>query len=321
MAVALEAWVRNNKSMTASPSPPAISIDAVTKRFGHLTAVQDVSLTIRAGEVVALLGPNGAGKTTLLDMVLGFTDPNAGTIRVFDRAPKRAASEGHVGAVLQDGGLLDDLTIGETIKMIAACHHQHLPIEDVIQRAGVTSFANRKVKKCSGGQKQRLRFALALLTNPQLLILDEPTAGLDATARKEFWDTMHAEAQRGRTIVFATHYLREADDYADRVVLMNQGHIVADGSVHDMTAGLQRKLSAQWISPADPFQWAESIDLAADQIEYDAQQHRIQITTSQTDRIAEQLLTAGLIRNLTIVQPGIEEAFFSMTDTRQEVEQ
>ncbi len=305
--------------MNTSASSAAIAIDAVTKRFGDLTAVDNVSLTIQPGEVLALLGPNGAGKTTLLDMVLGFTAPNRGVIRVVDLPPKRAASEGHVGAVLQDGGLLNDLTVGETIKMIAACHHRHLPIPEVMQRAGVTGFASRKLKKCSGGQKQRLRFALALLTNPQLLILDEPTAGLDATARKDFWATMHAEAKRGRTIIFATHYLREADDYADRVVLMHQGTIVADGSVADMTAGLQRQLSAQWVSDTDPYDWAATVGLTPEQVAYSARLERIQITTPDTDRIAERLLSTGLIRHLTITQPGVEEAFFSMTQDSQEV--
>jgi ABC-2 type transport system ATP-binding protein len=299
--------------MNTSSAPPAIAIDSATKRFGDVLAVDNVSLTIHRGEVVALLGPNGAGKTTLLDMVLGFTEPSHGTIRTLDSPPKRATSNGLVGAVLQDGGLLDDLTVAETIRMIAACHHQHLPIDEVMQRAGVTEFANRKVKKSSGGQRQRLRFALALLTDPQLLILDEPTTGLDATARKDFWTTMHAEADRGRTIVFATHYLREADDYADRVVLMGQGRVIADGTVDDMTAGLQRKLSAQWISDTDPYAWAASAGLTPDQLHYDSTTQRIRITTPDTDRLAEQLLSAGLIRHLNIVQPGIEEAFFSLT--------
>lgn len=299
--------------MNTSSAPPAIAIDSATKRFGDVLAVDNVSLTINQGEVVALLGPNGAGKTTLLDMVLGFTEPSHGTIRTLDSPPKRTTSNGLVGAVLQDGGLLDDLTVAETIRMIAACHHQHLPLDEVMQRAGVTEFANRKVKKSSGGQRQRLRFALALLTDPQLLILDEPTTGLDATARKDFWATMHAEADRGRTIVFATHYLREADDYADRVVLMGQGRVIADGTVDDMTAGLQRKLSAQWISASDPYTWAVTAGLTPDQLHYDPNTQRIQITTPDTDRLAEQLLSAGLIRHLHIVQPGIEEAFFSLT--------
>lgn len=300
--------------MQTSVSAPAIAIESVTKRFGAVTAVDDVSLEINVGEVLALLGPNGAGKTTLLDMVLGFAEPNTGGIRTFGDTPKRAASNGHIGAVLQDGGLLDDLTVGETIKMIAACHYDHAPVNEVMHRAGVEDFVSRKVKKCSGGQKQRLRFALALLTDPQLLVLDEPTAGLDATARREFWDTMHAEAKRGRTIVFATHYLREADDYADRVVLMSGGRVIADDNVDDMTAGLQRKLSAQWVSDADPHDWAATAGLSPQQVEYDAKLQQIRITTPDTDRIAEQLLAAKVIRHLNIVQPGIEEAFFSLTE-------
>src|SRR5690625_6469942 len=288
--------------MNTSSAPPAIAIDSATKRFGDVLAVDNVSLTINQGEVVALLGPNGAGKTTLLDMVLGFTEPSHGTIRTLDSPPKRTTSNGFVGAVPQDGGLLDDLTVAETIRMIAACHHRHLPIDEVMQRAGVTDFANRKVKKSSGGQRQRLRFALALLTDPQLLILDEPTTGLDATARKDFWATMHAEARRGRTIVFATHYLREADDYADRVVLMAQGRVIADGSVADMTADMPRQLSAQWISDLDPYVWADTIGAGAEGLHYDATTQRIHLTTAETDRIAAQLLSAGLIRHLTISQ-------------------
>lgn len=299
--------------METSATAPAITINSVTKRFGQVLAVDDVSLTIYPGEVLALLGPNGAGKTTLLDMVLGFTEPTQGSIRTFGIAAKAAASNGTIGAVLQEGGLLDDLTVGETIRMIASCHRWHLPIDEVIQRAGVQSFTTRKVKKCSGGQRQRLRFALALLTDPQLLILDEPTAGLDATARKDFWATMHAEAKRGRTIVFATHYLREADDYAERVVLMAQGHVIADGSVADMTADMPRQLSAQWISDIDPYIWADTVGTAAEGLRYDDATQRIHLTTAETDRIAAQLLSAGLIRHLTIIQPGIEEAFFDLT--------
>ncbi len=301
--------------------PTAIDIAAVTKRFGAVTAVDNVSLKINTGEVLALLGPNGAGKTTVLDMVLGFTEPDTGTLNTLGQTPQRATSNGHVGAVLQDGGLLEDLTVGETLRMIAACHVSPLPVAEVMHRAGITDFASRKVKKCSGGQKQRLRFGLALLTDPELLILDEPTAGMDAAARREFWATMHAEARRGRTIVFATHYLREADDYADRVVLMADGKVIADGSVDDMTAGLQRKLSAQWIADTDPYDWAVAAGLEPKQLDYDDDLQRIRITTADTDQVAEQLLSAKLIRNLTIVQPGIEEAFFYFTQpsTWQEV--
>ncbi|MGO1181952.1 MAG: ABC transporter ATP-binding protein [Micrococcaceae bacterium] len=296
-----------------SPEIPAIDVDAVTRRFGSVTAVEQISLRVQRGEVVALLGPNGAGKTTLLDMVLGFTVPNSGRLSVLGTSPETAARRGAVGAVLQNGGLLDDLTVAETVKMVAACHVQHLPLPEVMQRAGVTDFASRKVKKCSGGQRQRLRFALALLTDPQLLILDEPTAGMDAGARREFWETMHAEAERGRTIIFATHYLREADDYADRVVLVQDGRIVADGTVDEMTAGFHRVLKADWLGEHDPRDWGAEAGLSPEQIDYDAERRRIQLTSPDTDRLAAELLNAGLIRHLQVSQPGIEDVFFDLT--------
>lgn len=298
---------------SASVEGLAIDVDAVTRRFGSVTAVDQISLRVQRGEVLALLGPNGAGKTTLLDMVLGFTTPNSGRLTVLGTSPETAARRGAVGAVLQNGGLLDDLTVSETVRMVAACHLQHLPLQEVMQRAGVSGFASRKVKKCSGGQRQRLRFALALLTDPQLLILDEPTAGMDAGARREFWETMHAEAERGRTIIFATHYLREADDYADRVVLVQDGRIVADGTVDEMTAGFHRVLKADWLGEQDPRDWGADAGLAPEHLDYDVERRRIQLTSPDTDRLAAELLTAGLIRHLQITQPGIEDVFFDLT--------
>lgn len=128
-----------------------------------------------------------------------------------------------MGAVLQTGGLLEDLSVRETVAMVAGSHRRHIGVPAALERAGLTGLAGRRVKKCSGGERQRLRFALALLTDPELLILDEPTAGMDVRARHDFWDTMHAEADRGRTIVFATHFLPEAEDFADRIVLMREG--------------------------------------------------------------------------------------------------
>lgn len=293
----------------------ALAVSGVTKRFGSLTAVDDVSLMVPAGEIVALLGPNGAGKTTLLDMVLGFTSPASGTITVMGREPRAAATSGEVGAVLQTRGLLDDLTVSETLRMVAACHQRHLPLADVMGRAGITDFGSTKVGKCSGGQVQRLRFALSLLTDPQLLILDEPTAGMDAGARRDFWQTMHAEAERGRTVVFATHYLQEADDYADRVILMRQGHVVADGTVAEMTATQDRIVEALWLrTDVDPAVVAGQLNIPT----WSREGKRVRFTSADSDALARHLLTENLACDLEISRPSMESVFFELTEPEQE---
>ena len=170
----------------------AIELQQLRKTFrspsGLVEAVSGIDVVIEPGEVVAFLGPNGAGKTTTLDMVLGLTGPTSGTARVCDLKPREAIRQGTVGAVMSV--------------------------------AGLEKIAPRRVSRCSGGEQQRIKFALALLTDPRVLILDEPTAGLDVTARRDFWEAMHQQAERGRTIVFATHYLEEAQNFADRIVLI-----------------------------------------------------------------------------------------------------
>ena len=293
----------------------ALVVTGVTKRFGTLTAVDNVSLTVPVGEIVALLGPNGAGKTTLLDMVLGFTEPASGSISVMGQSPRAATTSGDVGAVLQTRGLLDDLTASETLRMVASCHRRHIPIADVMERAGVTEFARTKVGKCSGGQVQRLRFTLALLTDPQLLILDEPTAGMDASARRDFWHTMHAEAERGRTVVFATHYLQEADDYADRVILMRQGRVVADGTVAEMTATQDRIVEALWLrTDVDPAVVAGQLNIPT----WSREGKRVRFTSADSDALARHLLTENLACDLEISRPSMESVFFELTEPEHE---
>ena len=288
----------------------ALVVTGVTKRFGTLTAVDNVSLTVPVGEIVALLGPNGAGKTTLLDMVLGFTEPASGSISVMGQAPRGAATSGAVGAVLQTRGLLDDLTASETLRMVASCHRHHLPIADVMERAGVTEFARTKVGKCSGGQVQRLRFALALLTDPQLLILDEPTAGMDASARRDFWHTMHAEAERGRTVVFATHYLQEAADFADRIVLMRAGRVVLDGSVEEVTATRSRTLNCRWVGDADPQEVADGLGLT-DAVTRSGD--RVRFLAEDTDTLAWTLLDGRHARDVEISTASLDDVFLDLT--------
>lgn len=207
----------------------------------EVRAVDHLSLTITQGEVVALLGPNGAGKPTSVDMMLGLTRPDAGTLEVFGGAPLAAARSGRVSAMTQDGGLLPDLSVAETMAMIGALIDRSR-VPTWMRRANLSGIADRQVSKCSGGERQRLRLGLALLPDPDLLILDEPTAGLGVEARRAFWAEVRADARSGRTIIFATHYLDEVDDFADRVVLVNRGVIVADGSAAVIRAAASGRL-------------------------------------------------------------------------------
>ncbi|WP_434699496.1 ABC transporter ATP-binding protein [Trueperella pyogenes] len=165
----------------------AIAARGLTKRFGQLSAVAGIDLTIGVGEVVALLGPNGAGKTTALDMILSLTTPTSGELNVLGTTPTQAIRAGRISALLQTGGLLADMTVRETVTYIAAAYPNPQPVEEVLARTGLTPIAGRRVSKCSGGEQQRLKFALALLPEPDILILDEPTTGMDVAARREFW--------------------------------------------------------------------------------------------------------------------------------------
>ncbi|NLT31663.1 MAG: ABC transporter ATP-binding protein [Propionibacterium sp.] len=293
---------------------PALVLTEVHKTFGHgdraVRAVAGVDLTVGRGEIVAFLGPNGAGKTTTIDMVLGLTSPTAGRVEVFGASPEAAVRAGRVSAVLQSGGLLRDLSVLETVRAIASLHRVEHRIDDVIARAGLTDLARRRVSKCSGGEQQRLRFALALLSDPELLILDEPTAGMDVGARKDFWDTMRAETTSGRTVVFATHYLDEADRFADRIVLIAKGRIVADGSTQQIRSLTSvRTITATVADQAV----AERLrtDPAVTGVEFTEQ--KLLVRTTESDRIAGALLTEHGAHDLLISAPSLDEAFLQLT--------
>jgi ABC-2 type transport system ATP-binding protein len=213
-----------NELMTAG-----IRTRALRKSFGPVRAVDGVDLDIVAGETVALLGPNGAGKSTTIDILLGLTRPDAGRVSVFGRDPQAAAQAGMVGAMLQSGGLLSEVSVGELVGLAASLYPRPMPVGEALERAGVAALARRRTNGLSGGEKQRVRFALALVPDPDLLVLDEPTVAMDVTTRRAFWASMRDLTASGRTILFATHYLEEADQFAGRVVLMAHGRVVADG--------------------------------------------------------------------------------------------
>jgi ABC-2 type transport system ATP-binding protein len=300
-----------------SPETPAVELTALTKSFasrgGAVEAVRGIDLIIGRGEVVAVLGPNGAGKTTTLDIVLGLTEPTSGRALVLGVHPQDAVRAGRVSAVLQTGGLLRDLTVRETVRMIASTYAVHTSVDDVMARADLTAVAHRKVSKCSGGEQQRLRFALALLPDPELLILDEPTAGMDVSARRTFWAVMHAEAAAGRTILFATHYLEEADAFADRIVLVARGRVVADGPTSEIRArATGRTVTARLDagSVADTVEALRRLDVVR---EVTTEGDRITVSSTDSDLVARTLLTRSQAHDLEITTGSLESAFVALT--------
>ncbi len=229
-----------NGEPVAAAEPGRVELRGVAKSYrgpgGSVHAVRGVDIAVAAGETVALLGPNGAGKSTAIDMLLGLQAPDAGSVGIFGLPPEQAVDQGRVGAMLQTGGLLRDLRVRELVTMTAALFPEPLPVGEVLALAGVEGLAERRTEKLSGGETQRVRFAIALAGDPDLLVLDEPTVGMDVQARHAFWTTVREFARRGKTILFATHYLEEADGYADRAVLMAQGRVVADGPTTEIKA-------------------------------------------------------------------------------------
>ncbi|MGA8680147.1 MAG: ABC transporter ATP-binding protein, partial [Acidimicrobiales bacterium] len=208
---------RTASTTLVSGEPAGIRAIGLTKSYDTVQAVRGIDLVIAPRETVALLGPNGAGKTTTIDMVLGLTRSDAGSVSVFGVPPATAVRSGLVGGMLQTGSLPDHLRIRELLTLVASYYPKPLGVDDVLRRTGLSDLAERWTTKLSGGQAQRVRFATALVTNADLLVLDEPTAGIDVEGRHEFWEAMRGIAAEGKTVVFATHYLEEADAFADRI--------------------------------------------------------------------------------------------------------
>ncbi|WP_072802421.1 ABC transporter ATP-binding protein [Rhodococcoides yunnanense] len=290
---------------------PAVHLEHLSKSYGSVQAVADVSLRIEPGEVVALLGPNGAGKTTTIDMLLGLAKPDSGTARVFGAAPEAAIKAGRISAVMQSGGLIRDLTVRETVRLTAALFSHTQPIDDVLARAGISSIADRSVGKCSGGQQQRLKFALALLPEPDLLVLDEPTTGMDVEGRRDFWNAIRRDARGGRTVLFATHYLDEADAYADRIVLLRQGRIVADGSA----AEVKNLASGRTVTATAPGIETSALLRIPGVDRVETRGERVIVHGRDSDTVARHLFAAGAV-DLEIVSKNLEDAFLALTTDR-----
>ena len=294
---------------TGTPPVPAVRLDGVTKDFGPVHAVRGIDLVLQQGEIVAFLGPNGAGKTTTIDMVLGLSRPTSGTAEVLGMTPRHAVTRGLVSAVMQTGGLLKDLTVRETVQYTASLFADARPVDEVLANAGITAIADRKVAKCSGGEQQRLRFAMALVPDPALILLDEPTTGMDVEGRRTFWSAIRADAERGRTVMFATHYLEEADAYADRIVLISHGRVVADGTGAEIKALASGRTVRATLPDADTAAIAALDGVTGVELRGES----VLVHTRDSDAVARHLLTRTAAYDLEITSRGLEDAFISLT--------
>jgi ABC-2 type transport system ATP-binding protein len=285
-------------------------LSGLAKSYGPVRAVRGIDLVIAPGETVALLGPNGAGKTTTIDMMIGLTRPDEGRVSIFGVPPAVAVRDGYVGAMLQTGSPLDHLRVRELVALMASYYPHPLPVDDVLRITGADEFAGQWTSKLSGGQAQRVRFSAALVGNPDLLLLDEPTAGIDVAGRRDFWEAMRRVAEQGKTVVFATHYLEEADAYADRIVLIAQGQIVADGPATEIKAQAGSRTIRATLPGAD------STILSSLPGVRSAQRHgdSVLLSCSDSDAALVALLSAFPgARDIEVTGGSLEEAFLELT--------
>jgi ABC-2 type transport system ATP-binding protein len=290
---------------------PIATFDGVTRRYGHVTAVDGLSLQIRSGETVALLGPNGAGKTTTVELLLGLAGPDAGMIALFGGPPADAVAAGRVGAMLQDAGLPQGARVAELIGLVGSLYPDPLPLQDTLRLADLEPLAQRQVQRLSGGQRQRVRLALALAGNPELLILDEPTAALDVDARRGFWERVRGQVSAGRTVLFATHRLEEADAVADRVVVIAGGRLLADGTPEQVKAQAAGRSTISLAADGLSRYLLENLP-AVETVRQD--RGRVTLSTSDPDATLRALLQqAPHAQGLEVTHAGMEEAFLQLT--------
>ncbi|MBV8161014.1 MAG: ABC transporter ATP-binding protein [Acidimicrobiia bacterium] len=298
-----------------APAARAVTAVDLAKSFGDLQAVSGVSISIARGQTVALLGPNGAGKTTTISLLLGLLPPDRGAVRLLGRAPEQAVRAGLVGAMLQDGGLMPGVRVGELLAMLARLYPSPLTVTETAAVAQVEHLLDRRVERLSAGQTQRLRVAAALIAGPELLVLDEPTTAMDVEARHRFWLAMRDEADRGRTILFSTHYLEEADAYADRVVVVGDGRVIADGTPADIKGSLGLRVLRCRLEHPDPRRLGRLPGVET----VDAHHGRVELRTRDSDATLRALLARwDDAADIEIAGVGLEEAFLALTADRTE---
>ncbi|WP_427181142.1 ABC transporter ATP-binding protein [Paenibacillus sp. TC-CSREp1] len=324
--------------MKNSHKKTIITLDNVSKQFGNKSAVREVSLEIVQGSITAILGPNGAGKTTTIKMMLGLTSLSSGSIRILGMPPGHKQVLQRIGVMMQDVSVMDFLTVREMIRMVQSYYAAPLDTAALERLTGLSpNDLNRRAEKLSGGQKRSLNFALAMTGNPDILFFDEPTVGLDSETRRQFWAQIRTLAKQGKTVIFTSHYLQEADEAADRIILFNEGTIAADGTPEQIKNGMTKRTLSFTYTPFLELNGesahteimdtdaAPHLDLikkipGVDQVQY--HHHRCVLHSKDTDALIRQIITMQLpVQDIRIESGQLEDAYASMLSNVKEEEQ
>ena len=291
----------------------AVQLEGVSKSYGAVSAVSNLSLTVLAGEVVAVLGPNGAGKTTAISLMLGLRSPDAGSAKIFGRDPRDAAARDRIGAMLQDSDVPSNLRVSEVVELIGRYYPKPLSVATALEMADLGDKANAMASSLSGGQKKRLCFALSVIGNPDVLFLDEPTAALDVEARRGFWEQVSGFAAKGKTIILTTHYLEEADALAQRIVVINRGQVVAQGT----PAAIKARVGGKVVRFKSRGLTSSTLEMIPNVTRSSVTGDAVELYTSQPEAVLREVFSRNLeITDLEVRGGGLEEAFIELTSSQ-----
>lgn len=297
----------------ARARPVALSFQGVTHRYGPRMALDHLDLEVRQGEVLALLGPNGAGKSTTISALLGLVRPQEGRVEVLGSDPRRSVADGRVGAMLQSGsgiGLPPGVRVDNALGLVRSLYRRPLPLDQIVERADIGAFLRRRTDRLSGGQAQRVRFAIAIAGDPEVVFLDEPTSAMDVESRQGFWRMMRDFGNEGRTVLFATHHLAEADVIADRVVVLNHGKVVADGPGATLKAAVATR-RLRFVTDRPNRAMLSELDGVT---EVEVCGTGVSIDSLDADATIRDLVGGGVpFRDLEVTGAGLEQAFVELT--------
>lgn len=297
--------------MGTSSSTPAVELQNVSKNYRDVRALKNINLTVKQGEVVAVLGPNGAGKSTSIALMLGMRRPSGGNVTLFGENPRLANHRKRIGVMLQESGVPETLKVHELIELFGRFHDNPMFTQEAIKMAGLQEQANVRLSRLSGGQKQRVFFALALVGNPDILFLDEPTTGLDIEARRTFWDQINHQVAQGKTIVLTTHNLEEADALAKRIIVINQGEIIADGTPDE----IKGHVGGKQVRFRSSNRTIEELNALVSPQSFYLIGNKFEILTKAPEALLATLFRQEVeISDLEVIGAGLEEAFLSLTN-------